>query len=123
MKYLILLALVAIPVLSFAYDFDVAEKVALKAKEYGNDPALSVIVLLCESNLQQEIFGDHGNAYGIAQFWKSTFDAFKKEAGMPFLNYKNMDDQIELYSWALANGHSNSWTCYTKTVNPKSAKI
>lgn len=115
MRYLIGVLFGLLPTSVFgAYDLDVAYKIAEKAKEYGNSPSVSVAVLICESNLRHEgVYGDKGNAYGIAQFWASTFRTFKMLAGMD-LDYKDMDDQIELFSWAMANGKQNHWTCYDK---------
>ena len=96
----------------------IEQHVTLKAEEYGINAVLALKVLNCESSLRHEgVYGDSGNAYGIAQFWPKTFQMFKSEAGMPWLNYRSKEDQIELFSWAMANGKESHWTCWRKVVN------
>jgi hypothetical protein len=55
------------------------------------------------------------HAYGIAQFRTSTFSGLKKEAGMPYLDWKNEQDQETLLLWALEHGYCRLWsTCPQK---------
>lgn len=84
------------------------------AKEHGSDAKVLVEVMRCESGFKPEVVGDHGNAYGIGQFWPRTFDMFKNEAGLPELEYKRPLDQINLMAWAFANGKERHWTCFGK---------
>ncbi len=60
----------------------------------------------CESGMNPEAFNPKdpkGGAYGLFQFLKPTFEAFKKEAKMPDLDYKDWRHQIQLTAWAFAN--------------------
>lgn len=71
-----------------------------------------IIILQCESSCRHEgVWGDGGRAYGIAQFHEKTFNAMKKMAGRPGLNWRDKDDQLWLFDWALRNGHAHNWTC------------
>ena len=74
-------------------------------------------ILQHESEYTVEIYGDHGLAYGPAQFHEEAFNRMKKNAmkgGKPFyyLKYKNPSDQVTLLGWALKNGYGPEWTTY-----------
>lgn len=76
-------------------------------------------VVSCESNWRADVYGDNGNAYGPAQFWKSSFYRMKQDAidaGAPFwyFEYTNPTDQVILLNWALNNGYGREWTCWKK---------
>lgn len=77
-------------------------------------------VIICESQWNAEAKGDYRNgkpmAYGLLQFWFKTFEAFKKEADMPELEYKDPQDQLTLGAWGFANDKESHWTCYKKAV-------
>lgn len=69
-------------------------------------------VLQCESGfLHDNIYGDGGRAYGIAQFHKPTWERFNKMRGTN-LDYKNMDDQINMFVWAFNNNLKEHWSCF-----------
>ena len=61
-----------------------------------------------------EIKGDKGLACGVAQWHKSTFDLWKKEAGMPELKYCFWQDDLKLQAWAFSKGikYKDDWTVY-----------
>ncbi|MCK6462842.1 MAG: hypothetical protein L6Q29_03440 [Candidatus Pacebacteria bacterium] len=70
-------------------------------------------VIDCESDfLHEGIYGDNGLAYGIAQFHENTFNLFKKDAKMEWMEYKDLEDQIQLMAWSFAYGRQNHWTCW-----------
>lgn len=73
-------------------------------------------VIECESG-NKMIYGDNGNAYGIAQFWKDTFEMMKRKSGMYWLDYYSMQDQRTLLVWALEHNLGFHWTCYRKLYN------
>ncbi len=99
------------------FPLPVGQKIITTSIAYGIDPVLAIKTLQCESGLKNDgVIGDHGLAYGIAQFHKATFEKFKSDAGAPGLSYTNMDDQIELFSWSIANKRGESWTCWKKIV-------
>ena len=82
---------------------------------YGVDYNEMYITLKCESGFKHNgIYGDSGKAYGIAQFHEPTFNGFKLKAGMFELDYRDMEDQINLMAWAFGNGLKNHWTCWTR---------
>lgn len=82
--------------------------------KYGLKSNILLSVLKCESGLlHNEVYGDNGLAYGIAQFHKPTFEAFKKESGMEWLKYEDEKSQIELAGWAFANKKAYHWTCWS----------
>ena len=75
-----------------------------------------VLLAYKESGLNPKAVGDHGLAYGCFQFHKKTFDAFKKEANMPGLEYKDCYDQAKLAAWSFKNGKSNHWTTFNDSL-------
>lgn len=96
----------------------VGQKIITTSLAYGVDPIMAIEVLKCESGLRHDgVYGDKGLAYGIAQFHKGTFDVFKKEAGVPSLDYKNQNHQIELFAHSIANGKASHWSCWRKIVH------
>lgn len=90
------------------------------AIDYGISEVQLRSTLKCESGFKHEgLFGDGGDAYGIAQFHFRTFYGYRKlaiEQGYPFENfqYENREDQLELMSWAFLNGKQRAWTCWTR---------
>lgn len=112
MKFLILLAFL-LPLPSFAYNFEMAEYIANRAKDAGLNPAIMVSVAICESgkSLNDKAVGDNGNARGVWQFWKKTFNWMSQSASTTPLNYLDFEHQTEVAIWAFKNGFSNHWTC------------
>ena len=81
-------------------------------KVYGS---LVSDIVECESSGRHEgVWGDEGMAYGIAQFWESTFYEFAEKAGLQEPDWKNEQQQLWLLNWALQNGKSGHWTCFKK---------
>ena len=68
-----------------------------------------------ESNWKVDALGDGGKAFGPAQFWETTFNQFKGEAGMPELKYRDPQDQLTLMAWAVRNNLGYHWTTYKNT--------
>jgi len=75
---------------------------------------LAEVIIQKESNGKM-VWGDHDKkhkAFGIAQFQERTFNWLKKESGMPYLEWKNEQDQETLLIWALAHDYCYLWsTC------------
>ena len=66
-----------------------------------------------ESGLRACVTGDRDKprlAFGPAQYQKRTFNEFKEEAGLPWLEWKNPEHQIILTWWAIKNGKEHHWT-------------
>jgi len=93
----------------------VKSQIELKGMEFGlSEERIEFIqkVVKCESNYQKYALGDKGKAYSYFQFWRSTFNNFKKEWGHTWLDYDNPTDHIELGMWAFSTGKLDShWTC------------
>lgn len=63
----------------------------------------------CESSFQHDgLYGDHGLAYGIAQFHEDTFKQFCEG------DYKNMQDQLNCAAQMINRGLGNHWSCYKR---------
>lgn len=91
------------------------ELIRFYAQTYGVKETSMIATLRCESEFKHDgIYGDNGKAYGIAQFHEATFNEFKDRAEMPGLDYKSMEDQIQLMAWAFANNSAYHWTCWRK---------
>ena len=90
------------------------EMVDFYAESYGANAVSMLATLQCESELKHDAHGDNGLAYGIAQFHEETFNWFKVEAGMPELDYRSKENQIELMAWAFANDYAPHWSCWRK---------
>lgn len=79
----------------------------------------------CESGLRHNnVYGDQGRAYGIAQYHSPTFDRYSALMGIQ-LDYKSRDDQIKLMAWQFANmpKSRNEWTCYRNIFGVYSSGI
>ena len=79
-----------------------------RAIDEGINPAKFIKLLNCESGLKKSAIGDKGKANGIAQFWKGTFDAYKKIYGLVG-EYKNPYSQINLASLMIGDGLVSHW--------------
>ncbi len=83
--------------------------------EYGVPKKLATDIAACESSFRPDVYGDTGKAYGIYQFHKPTFELFSKKIGED-LDYYNVEDNIKLAMWAIANDKGRHWSCYKKLV-------
>ena len=88
--------------------------VELKGMEYGmTQERIKFVqkIIKCESNYKSNVYGDKGKAYSYLQFWRGTFDKFKKEWGHTWLSYDNPEDHLELGIYAFSKGYDSHWTC------------
>jgi hypothetical protein len=83
------------------------------------DQGLVLKIMVCESGLRHNVWGDDGKSYGIAQFRKETFYEFaamaKKEmraAKFYKPNWFNPQHQVFLLNWGLDHGYGRRWTCF-----------
>lgn len=98
--------------LVFPANANIANHLVLTAHRYNISTVHFVAIAYAESRLNPKAVGDHGLAKNIFQFHEQTFNAFKKEAKMPYLEYNNWKDQAELAAWAFKNGKNEHWpTC------------
>lgn len=70
-------------------------------------------IINCESGgRHDDIFGDGGAAYGIAQFHRATFKEMAGFAGCENCRYTDRADQLKLLSWAYDHDRLGAWSCY-----------
>jgi len=71
-----------------------------------------------ESSWIKDIYGDHGSAYSFAQYHEPTFEEMKIRANMPWLQYRNPEDQLTLLAWAYNEGprEMRHWTTWRRLV-------
>lgn len=85
------------------------------------DADLKLRIMVCESGLKHDAWGDDGKSFGIAQFRKETFYEFSakaerhmRQAKMWPPQWTNPQHQVFLLDWGLDNGYADRWTCYRK---------
>lgn len=100
----------------------VKDAIAHYTTRFGVDTEVMTKVIKCESGFNPHVPGDHGAAYGLAQFHKGTFYGFAKEMGVRDYDYYNPLNQLEVMAWAFANGHQSHWTCFKLLGYGKIAK-
>lgn len=80
--------------------------------QYGGNFFELAKVIQCESSFNPyPIPGDSGEAFGVAQFHKPTFEAFTKQMGVK-LDYYNPLDQLRVMVWAFNHGLAHHWSCF-----------
>ncbi len=85
--------------------------------EVGGDYRQFVLlreIVRLESGWRDDVYGDSGKAYSLVQFHRPTFEQFKKEAGMDYLEYENPYNQLTLLVWAFENNYQKHWTTYQR---------
>ena len=84
------------------------------ADKYQIEYDLLYNLAICESGLKHEKYGDNGRAYGLFQWWQSSWDMYNKKFGTT-LDRKNIDDQAEMTAKVLNIGGYKNWTnCFKK---------
>lgn len=79
------------------------------AQKYLIDESSLMQTIKCESGFQHAgVFGDHGVAYGLAQFHKDTFDRFCDGS------YYSAKDQLICAAQMFRDGHQRHWSCWKK---------
>lgn len=92
----------------------VEDTIIYASKAYGGNLSQLKAVSWCESGNKYNVYGDGGDAYGIFQFHRPTFDQFSKEMGLE-LDYYSSLDQAKVASYMFANGKQSHWTCWHLT--------
>lgn len=81
----------------------------------GQNRGLIECLIKYESGGNIKAVGDSGKAYGILQFWRSTFDGYKKLYDLEWLEYENPVDQVILADIMLRDNLEKNirhWTVY-----------
>ena len=75
---------------------------------YGVEKESYFKTIQCESGFKHEgLYGDHGLAYGVAQFHLDTF-----KANCPDLDYTDMNDQLNCMAKMFTEHQQHQWTCF-----------
>jgi hypothetical protein len=97
---------------------------------HAADPTLMMKIMECESSLRNNVWGDDGKSFGIAQFRKETFYEFavkaKKEMKAAKLwpaRWRHPQHQVFLMNWGIDHGYGNRWTCYRKIKHTREYSI
>ena len=88
--------------------------VGIYATKYGVSYNELYKVILCESNFNNLARGLAGEI-GIAQFMPNTWNRFNQIRETE-LNIYNVEDQLDMVSWAFQHKLKSNWTCYRKLV-------
>ena len=83
----------------------------IEAKRWNLDYEKIHKLITCESSWNPQAKGDKGKAYGLLQFWKSTFDAYSQKYGYTNLEYTSSTHQILLAMRMISEGERANWTC------------
>jgi len=90
------------------------ELIVSYASQYDTSYEVLLKVAQCESGFKHEqVVGDGGLAYGIFQYHEPTFYMFAELMGKK-LDYKSLEDQIELTAYIYANYPElrSHWSCF-----------
>lgn len=71
---------------------------------------LEEIIQRESSGRHDEVWGDEGKSYGIAQFQERTFYWLAEKASLQDPDWKDESQQIALLAWAVKNGYGGLWT-------------
>jgi hypothetical protein len=94
------------------------------------DLTLMMKIMECESSLRNNVWGDDGKSFGIAQFRKETFYEFAvkarkemKAAKLWPARWHYPQHQVFLMNWGIDHGYGNRWTCYRKIKHTREYSI
>lgn len=76
------------------------------AVKYGGNYYELYKVVQCESSWRDDVYGDGGRAFGLAQFHKPTFEQYCEG------DYCNAYDQLECMTIMIKDGLGRHWTCW-----------
>lgn len=80
-------------------------------------------IIACESSGEHDVWGDGGKAYGIVQYWESTFYEDAGKAGIVNPNWKNKQHQLIAMKAALDRGEGAKWSCWRKLEKKGDVKL
>lgn len=102
--------------LAFPYQIHSSTHILNYEQEMKKIKVITNKVIKCESpNGGHNHWGDLNykyHAYGVLQFQQRTFIWLANLSGKKNMNWKSKKHQIQLFEWALVNGHGRLWTCY-----------
>lgn len=103
--------------LVFPTHANIANYLISTAHRYNISTVPYVMIAYAESGLNPKAIGDKGLARNIFQFHELTFNSFKKEAKMEWLEYDNWKHQAELAAWSFKNGKEEHWPTVKSILN------
>lgn len=80
-------------------------------RKYGGNYYELYRVIQCESGFDYKARNKNSTASGLAQFLNGTWKQFNKTRKTD-LDKDNPYDQIEMITWAFANGLQSHWECF-----------
>ena len=87
------------------------------SNKYGVEFDILYNLAKCESSLKHETFGDSGRAFGIYQWWESSWNMYNKKFGTNLDRY-NLEDQSEMTARVLSEGGYKNWAkCFSTKVS------
>lgn len=90
----------------------IKEAVVYVSRQYGGNFNELFETIKCESSFKHDgNFGDHGAAYGIAQFHKPTFERYCQG------DYFSIKDQLICMAQMFNKGMQANWTCWKHLYN------
>ena len=101
--------------LAFPYKIHSSTHILNYEQEMNKIKVIANKVIQCESEGRHNLWGDLNyphHAYGILQFQQRTFIWLTKLSGKRALKWKNKENQVELFEWAIKNNYGYLWTCY-----------
>ena len=90
------------------------DELKMVVSQIGENKDLIECLIKKESMWNAYAVGDSGNAFGLLQFWRSTFDFYKEKYGEEWLEYENPLHQIILADLMLKDNLWFHWTTYNK---------
>jgi len=89
----------------------IKQRIAELSRKNGGNLYEMYNVIKCESNFRHaNLYGDGGEAFGVAQFHRDTFDKNCKG------DYYNANDQLICFSEMFKKGLKNHWSCWKKLL-------
>ena len=85
---------------------EIKQAITYISHKYGLDEPQLMVTLNCESGLRYNAVGDHGKAYGVAQFHLATFKAYCSG------DYYSAKDQLKCVSDMFKRGLQLNWSCW-----------
>jgi signal transduction histidine kinase len=84
----------------------IKEAISEVAIKYGIEQSELMTTIKCESSFNALAVGDHGLAYGLAQFHESTFDRYCSG------DYHSPKDQLVCMAQMWLNHGQSNWSCW-----------
>jgi hypothetical protein len=82
-----------------------------RCQQVGCNSTQVIRVMYCESGGRSNAKNPYSSASGLFQYMPPTYLSFSSMAGFPGADIWNPYDQINVTTWAFANGYARHWVC------------